>query len=142
MLDDKLLLMTQLSRTLFQDNRQKTLAFLNETVTKSFELIICYSRSEKVSELLMCKNLVSDLKKSKVGLTNLKDTYKLDIKFCCDIDTLIQMIDAKLDELDIEVDDNIEQVALTINEVNEKLKDERNKKNNKKNNKKESKKDK
>ena len=46
----------------------------------------------------MCKNLVEDLKNSKKGLMNLKETYNLDIKFCCDIDTLLQMIDAKLSE--------------------------------------------
>ena len=44
----------------------------------------------------MCKNLVNDLKNSKAGLQNLKETYYLDMKFICDIDTLIQTIDAKL----------------------------------------------
>jgi hypothetical protein len=46
----------------------------------------------------MCNNLIDDLKKSKSGIVNLKDTYVEDIKFCCDLETLLQMIDAKLIE--------------------------------------------
>jgi hypothetical protein len=91
-------LITQLSRTLMQDNRNKTLTFMQDTVNKAFELLKCYEKSKKISEQIMCKNLVEDLKNSKKGLLNLKETYNLDIKFCCDIDTLLQMIDAKLSE--------------------------------------------
>jgi len=91
-------LITQLSRTLMQDNRNKTLTFMQDTINKAFELLKCYERSKKISEQIMCKNLVEDLKNSKKGLLNLKETYNLDIKFCCDIDTLLQMIDAKLSE--------------------------------------------
>ena len=46
----------------------------------------------------MCVNLIDDLKKSTSGLKNIKETYFNDIKFCCDIDTMLQMIDAKLVE--------------------------------------------
>jgi hypothetical protein len=45
----------------------------------------------------MCANLISDLRNSKNGLNNLKETYNLDVKFVCDLDTLLQTIDAKLD---------------------------------------------
>jgi len=44
----------------------------------------------------MCKNLISDLRDSKNGLMNLRETYVLDLKFGCDIQTMLQMIDAKL----------------------------------------------
>ena len=91
-------LFTQLSRTIFQDNRNKTLTFMQDTINKAFELLKCYEKSKKISEQIMCSNLVKDLNGSKAGLTNLKETYNLDIKFCCDIDTLLQMIDAKLSE--------------------------------------------
>jgi hypothetical protein len=46
-------------------------------------------------------NLIEDLKHSKSGITNLKETYIQDIKFCCDIDTLLQIIEAKLIETNI-----------------------------------------
>ena len=40
------------------------------------------------------------LKSSKSGLLNLKETYSYDIKFCCEIDVLLEMVEAKLIELD------------------------------------------
>jgi hypothetical protein len=91
-------IVTQLARTLLQDNRTKTLSFVQDTINKSFELITYYDRSNRVSERIMCNNLIDDLKKSKSGIVNLKDTYVDDIKFCCDLETLLQMIDAKLIE--------------------------------------------
>jgi hypothetical protein len=94
-------LITQLTRTLFQDNRNKTLIFLNDTINKSFELIKCYEKSKKVSEKILCTNLITDLRNSKNGLHNLKETYASDLKFICDIDCLLQLIDAKLLELNV-----------------------------------------
>ena len=70
-------------------------------------MILYFERSDKISERIMCGNLIDDLKKSKIGLANLKETYNTDVKFCCDIDTLIQMIDAKLTETENEQKENI-----------------------------------
>jgi hypothetical protein len=89
-------LITQFFRTLFPDNRIKTFAFVTETINKSFEILKFYGASNKLSEKIMCRNLIYDLKESKNGLVNLKETYNLDLKFGCDIQTLLQMIDAKL----------------------------------------------
>ena len=89
-------LITQLLRSLNQDNRSKTLIFLQDTINKTFEILKCYEKTGNIAEQIMCKNLVNDLKNSKAGLQNLKETYYLDMKFICDIDTLIQTIDAKL----------------------------------------------
>ena len=91
-------LVTQLSRTLFQDNRLKTLTFIHDTINKSFEILKCYQKSKKKSDQIMCINLIYDLKHSKIGLKNIKETYIKDIKFCCDIDTMLQMIEGKLVE--------------------------------------------
>ena len=93
-------LMTQISRSLLQDNRAKTLSFLQDTVNKTFEILKCYEKTKKNSDKIMCLNLISDLKNSKNGLNNLKETYAQDIKFICDLDTLLQTIDAKLSELE------------------------------------------
>ena len=91
-------IITQVARTLLQDNRTKTLTFVQDTINHSFDLITCYDKSNRLSERIMCNNLIDDLKKSKNGLANIKDTYNDDVKFCCDIETLLQMIDAKLIE--------------------------------------------
>jgi len=96
-------LYTQLTRTVFQDNRSKTLVFIQDTISKSFEILRCYEKSNKNHEKLMCLNVINDLKTSRAGLKNLKETYIADIKFCCDMDVLLEMIDAKLSELDMEI---------------------------------------
>ena len=96
-------LYTQISRTVFQDNRNKSLTFIQDTISKSFEILRCYDKSKKNSEKIMCLNIMSDLKIAKNGLRNLKETYLHDIKFCCDIDVLLQTIDLKLSETDSEI---------------------------------------
>ena len=93
-------LLTQISRTINQENRNKTLVFLQDTINKAFEILKCYEKSTKNSDKIMCLNILNDLKSSKNGLLNLKETYSFDIKFCCDIDVLLEMIEAKLIELD------------------------------------------
>ena len=90
-------LITQLLRSINQDNRSKTLIFLQDTITKTFEILKFYEKSTKASDQIMCSNLIVDLKNSKNGLNNLKETYTMDVKFVCDLDTLLQTIDAKLD---------------------------------------------
>ena len=42
-----------------------------------------------------CVNIINDITSSRVGLLNLKDTYSADIMFCCKIDTLLQELDAR-----------------------------------------------
>lgn len=90
-------LVTQLLRSINQDNRNKTLIFLQDTISKTFEILKCYEKSTKNADQIMCSNLILDLKNSKMGINNLKETYTLDIKFVCDLDTLLQTIDAKLE---------------------------------------------
>ena len=90
---------TQISRSILQENRNKTLVFLQDTFFKTFEILRCYEKTNQKSEKLICMNIVNDLKSSKNGLQNLKETYNNDIKFMCDIDVLIQIIDAKLLEM-------------------------------------------
>lgn len=90
---------TMISRTfLYQDNRGNTLNFCQETINRSFELLITFQRSNKQSEKNLSKNLIDDLKQAITGLTNLKYTYTTDTKFCCDMDTILEHIHARLDE--------------------------------------------
>lgn len=92
---------TVISRTLInQDNRRNTRSFVRGTISRSFELINEFSKSERQADKAMCANLINDLRKSKTGINSLKDTYMDDVKFCCDMDTMIQIIDAKLSEID------------------------------------------
>ena len=93
-------LITQISRSILQDSRSKTLVFLQDTISKTFEILKCYEKTKKNADKIMCANLINDLKNSKNGLSNLKETYSMDIKFTCDLDTLLQTIDAKLSEIE------------------------------------------
>jgi hypothetical protein len=94
-------IVTTISRTLInQDNRYNTLNFIRGTINRTFEIISTYTTSTKESHRHIRLNVINDLKQSKNGLSNLKDTYLDDIKFTCDIDTLLQEIDAKISEID------------------------------------------
>ena len=95
---------TRISRSLINhDNRNNTLNFVRNTITRSFDIITSYSLSNKELHRTIRLHIIKDLEQSKIGLLNLKDTYLSDIKFTCDIDTLLQEIDAKL--LDVEKKD-------------------------------------
>lgn len=88
---------TSFSRTfIHQDNRGNALNFCQETISRSFELMITFERSEKDSDKFLFNNLVKDLRQATKGLTNLKHTYITDTKFCCDMDTLLEDINSKL----------------------------------------------
>lgn len=93
-------IVTQLSRSFINfDNRSNTLSFVDSTINRAFEIISIYEISSKKSDQALCKNIIIDLINCKKGLQNLKNTYNSDIKFCCDIDALLQFIEAKLIEI-------------------------------------------
>lgn len=94
-------IITKISRILHMENRKNTLNFVRSTLNKSFDIINKLSQSSKEPNKQMCMNIISDLELSKNGLENLKETYVLDVKFCCDMDTILQEIDAKLTDKSI-----------------------------------------
>ena len=93
-------IITSVSRYLIhQDNRQNTLNLVRDTIDKSFDIIYIYSKSDNHAQKQISTNIINDLKNVKNGIRNLKDTYISDTKFCCDMDTILQEIDAKLSEI-------------------------------------------
>lgn len=91
---------TRLSRTFYyKDNRGNALNFVRNTIDRSFEILNLYQKSRKKSEKALCNNIVTDLKRAKNGINNLRETYTTDTMFCCDLDTILQEIDAKLMEI-------------------------------------------
>jgi len=90
-------LATTFSRTfLSKDNRNNTLSFIRNTIDEVYNRITTYREMKNSSNDLSCKLLISDLKKSKDGISNLKYTYSDDVMFCCSIDTILESIDVKL----------------------------------------------
>jgi len=91
----------KISRSFFNiDDRTNTLMFVNNTVKKGFELLLSHIESRNPFDIILCQHLISDLKNSKTGLLNLKETYIDDIMFICKIDALIEETDAKLIEIE------------------------------------------
>jgi hypothetical protein len=92
---------TRIYRTLINyDNRQNALMFVQRTIDNAFDVISNYLGSEKMTNKTLCINVVKDLKQARIGLLHLQDTYSEDLKFRCDMETLLEGIDAKLDELE------------------------------------------
>ncbi len=92
---------TKISRTFYyKDNRVNTLSFIKETARESLELVRRLASSEKTSDKEMAKNVLHDLKLSRQGIINIRDTYSDDIKFGCDVDTLVQVVDVCLKEIE------------------------------------------
>jgi len=99
-------IITSLSRTISNnDSRNKTFQFLKKNIERSFELIegmIMRVDKRKIDDgmgemiRVNCNNMIADLKSSIDGIENLKNTYITDVKFRCDMDTIIQEINAKL----------------------------------------------
>jgi len=100
---------TRISRTLInQCNRQNTLNFVRNTIKRTFEIINNYRDSKNDSHRHICGHIIYDLKQSWKGIVNIKSTYINDLKVCCDLDTLLQEIEAFLTtiENDIEMERN------------------------------------
>jgi hypothetical protein len=90
---------TNLKRTFWiRDNRNNTLTFIQDTISRSFELLLTYERSEKEIQKLLAEKIVKDLRIASISLQNFQSTYFDDTKFCCDIDTIIEHISAKLSQ--------------------------------------------
>ena len=53
-------------------------------------------KSNKAYDNLIQLNIVEDLESAKLGMVNLKNTYADDIKFCCDIETLLEAVEVEL----------------------------------------------
>ena len=59
-------------------------------------MIVTLKKSNKRYDTLILLNIVEDLESAKLGMVNLKNTYADDIKFCCDIETLLESIEVEL----------------------------------------------
>ena len=92
-------ILTPLKRLIQGESRDHTYSFLNSTIERSFDIVKSYSTSERVSERLMCKNILEDMIKAIKGLQNIQKTYKDDKLFYCNIETIIENIHSKLSEV-------------------------------------------
>jgi hypothetical protein len=102
-------LITNFIRTFWeQDNRSNTLSFLQETIRSAFRLLEQFDKANTKESLGLKNLLLQDLKSVVTGLANLKFTYVKDIKFCCDVDTLLELVVTKLGDNYVDSDYNFE----------------------------------
>ena len=90
---------TPIKRMFYGESRNTTFDFLNTTIEKSFNIINSFIRTDKLSEKIFCKNILNDLVNSIYGLKNIQRTYTDDKLFFCNVQTLIESIQAKLIEI-------------------------------------------
>ena len=107
--------LTRLSRLFYyQDNRHNTINFVRNTIYSTFSMIMTLKKSNKRYDNLILLNIIEDLEQAKGGMVNIKNTYADDIKFCCDIETLLEAVEVELtkhrpeEELDLSHPDLIQ----------------------------------
>jgi hypothetical protein len=89
----------RIDRSFFNvDDRTNTLTFVQNTIKNGFELFYTHSQNSPQNQYdkILCENIITDIKNTKIGLLNLKETYIDDVMFVCKIDTLIEETEAKI----------------------------------------------
>ena len=98
-------IMTKFSRTFWnKDTRSRAEQFILSTVHRALTIVEYYidllprlvDRNEKELCATTFRNLVHDLEKSRTGIHNLKETYATDQNFECKMESILQLIEAKL----------------------------------------------
>lgn len=92
-------LFTPIKRLFMGESRDTTYLFINNTIERTYEIITVNCNSPNISDKLLCKNIINDLIRSVSGLKNIQKTYKEDKLFYCNVETIIEKIQAKLSEV-------------------------------------------
>ena len=87
---------TPIFRFVWGESKQTTLKFLKGIMDDAFALEEFYNRSKYSHEILMSDIIRNDIAASMEGIKNLKLTYATNIKFTCDLSTLIQNTESRL----------------------------------------------
>jgi hypothetical protein len=89
-------------RSLFySDSRDTTLSFVTNTIKKSLVILGNIYNSPKQSNISKVKSIKADLNLAKIGLENLVETYKDDVKFQCSLDLINELIDGTILDLEL-----------------------------------------
>jgi len=92
-------IITPIKRMFFGEGREATFAFIYSTIERSFAILYSLAATDKVSDSMLAANILVDMNKATVGLINLQSTYKDDKMFVCNVETLMQTIQAKMLEV-------------------------------------------
>lgn len=121
---------SSLSRSVFyRDSRRNALNFIENTLSRSFEIIYKFKDSDRISELSLCQHIIKDMVGVHAGLENMKVTYAGDIRFICDLETIQQTIIPRLKEVKamkaslFVIDDEDILLEASMGELREEVKD-------------------
>lgn len=92
-------LMNSLWRLFYQESRENTLDFLTATLDRAFEIFQIYTLTREESNEILTRNLLEDILKSIDGLSNLQSTYSSDRLFLCNLKTLIQSVEIRVQSI-------------------------------------------
>lgn len=89
--------MTKFQRTFItRDNRRNAYEFISKVLSRTLEILnMLLIKGDDVS-MNQVKHIIIDIINAKKGIKNIRETYSDDMKFICDIDILLQSIDANL----------------------------------------------
>jgi hypothetical protein len=86
------------------ENKNKTLAFVKKTIDDAFSVYSMYSTCSDKYKKKLGVILKQDIAASLRGVNNLKSTYRHDLKFTCDLDTLVETVETRLASMDNDLD--------------------------------------
>lgn len=91
-------ILTPFMRAIFGESRDTLISFLSSTIDVSFEILQAYVASKKIADQIICAHIMKDLVNSIKGLDSIKRTYEDDKMLGGRVDTLIETINAKVQE--------------------------------------------
>ena len=89
--------MTSFTRYIDGEDKTKTLRFLRKTLDDAFELFEMFRTSDKSHQVQVSQIMIKDMQAALVGVGNFKSTYAHDLKFMCDLTTLLESVQMRLD---------------------------------------------
>ena len=87
-----------LKRYWFNESRQETYNFVYSIIEQAFIILFTLAPSQKISDTMVCQNILLDLSQALEGVRSLQETYKDDKMFVCELETLMQAVDSKVIE--------------------------------------------
>ena len=88
-------ILTPLKRMFFGDSREATYTFFCNTIERAFSILYSLASTNKTSDVIICSHIVKDMELAIEGIKNVQNTYKEDKMYFCNLETLMQTINAK-----------------------------------------------
>lgn len=92
-------ILTGIKRMFYGEGRDATYAFFTNTIERAFAILYSLVATEKLGDRMVCSHILQDMMKAMNGIKNMQITYQSDKKFMCNLETLVQAVQAKMYEV-------------------------------------------